>query len=414
MKNKITFLLFLSSFSLFSQTVSKKISALFLGNSYTYANNLPQLISDIALANGDTLYYDSNTPGGYTLQNHAGNTTSITKINSQKWDHIILQAQSQEPSIDPLQVAAQTTPYALKLDSMIKQSDSCTITTFYETWGRKYGDAGNCGMYPPVCTYAGMQDRLKQSYKLFADTTTGIMAPTGEAFRFSRQLDSTIDLYQPDQSHPSLAGSYLAACVFYEVLFHKNVANTSYWGGLSGGVALFLQQVAHATVTDSLSIWNLGVNVPYAPFTFTATNLQYQFNASDNFNHQWYFGDGSTSAQSDPLYTYGSSQTYTVSHVVNNDCVKDSFVMVILAGVSGMENEYTEKLSLYPSPASEFVHLSLPASCKKIMVHNALGIAVKEIDVPGTTPSIFIGELAPGCYFIQAEGFLQRIKFIKE
>ena len=41
----------------------KKLKVLFLGNSITYVNNLPQLIYDIALANGDTLVFDSNCPG---------------------------------------------------------------------------------------------------------------------------------------------------------------------------------------------------------------------------------------------------------------------------------------------------------------------------------------------------------------
>lgn len=40
---------------------------LFLGNSYTYANNLPLLVKNIAASAGDILYTDSNTPGGYTL-----------------------------------------------------------------------------------------------------------------------------------------------------------------------------------------------------------------------------------------------------------------------------------------------------------------------------------------------------------
>ena len=94
----------------------KKLHVLFLGNSYTYVNNLPQLIKDIALANGDTLLFDSNCPGGQTYQGHFNDVTSLSKINAQAWDCVVLQAQSQEPSFDPSQVAAQTLPYAIKLD----------------------------------------------------------------------------------------------------------------------------------------------------------------------------------------------------------------------------------------------------------------------------------------------------------
>ncbi len=401
--------LFLSS-SLFSQNVSKKLSVLFLGNSYTYVNNLPQLLHDLALANNDTLLFDSNTPGGYTLQNHSVDAASIAKINSQKWDHVILQAQSQEPSIDPSTVTAQTTPYAIQLHNLVKNNDSCTITAFYETWGRKYGDGMNCGTYTPVCTYAGMQDRLKQSYKLFADSTKGIMVPAGEAFRLSRQLDSTIDLYQSDLSHPSLEGSYLTACVFYETLFHKSIVGNSYLAGLSSNVAGFLQQVAHTTVTDSLLSWNLGSNIPYAPFTFAGTNLQYQFNSLSGFTHYWEFGDGNSSTQSNPLHTYLSSQTYTISHTVENACIKDSSVQVILAGVSDIGTFQSHSLRLFPNPAKDFITIPKMAGTT-VRIYSTLGVFMGEFIIE--QDKINVAQLPSGCYFI-THNKASTQKFIKE
>ena len=253
----ILFLLFIS-FAITSKAQFKKINALFLGNSYTYVNNLPQLIKDIALANGDTLLFDSNCPGGHTFNNHFNNVTSISKINSQAWDCVILQAQSQEPSFSPAQVEAQTLPYAIKLDSIIKHNNMCTETVFFETWGRKNGDASNCAAYPPICTYIGMQNRLRSSYKLFADTTHSLMSPAGEAWRKSIALNPNLELYSSDQSHPALEGSYLTACVFYETLFHKSVLTNTYTAGVSSINVSFLQQIAHDVVNDSLLTWNIG------------------------------------------------------------------------------------------------------------------------------------------------------------
>lgn len=259
----ILFLCLIGSATIHAQN-NKKIKVLFLGNSYTYVNNLPQLISDLALAKGDTLVFDSNCPGGATFNNHFTNGTSLSKINSQKWNYVVLQAQSQEPSFPPSQVGAQTLPYAVKLDSVIQQNDSCTITTFYETWGRKNGDASNCAAYPPLCTYTGMQNRLKQSYKLFADTCHALMAPAGEAWRSSISFSPALELYQADESHPSLEGSYLTACVFYEILFKKSVLSNTYTAGVATATASFLQQVAHAVVNDSLTVWNVGKYNPCA------------------------------------------------------------------------------------------------------------------------------------------------------
>jgi hypothetical protein len=213
---KIIFILLFFPAIFDAQNKSKKVTTLFLGNSYTYVNNLPQLISSIALAHGDTLIFDGNLIGGYTFNNHFTDATSLLKINAKLWDYVVLQGQSQEPSFPPSQVSAQTTPYAIKLDSAVKNNYSCTNTVFYETWGRKNGDAANCGFYPPLCTYTGMQNRLRTSYKKFADTTNSIMAPAGEAFKKSIALNPTLELYDPDQSHPSLSGSYLVACCLYK------------------------------------------------------------------------------------------------------------------------------------------------------------------------------------------------------
>lgn len=241
---------------------NQTVEALFLGNSYTAVNDLPQLIAQLANASNDVLLYQSNCPGGATFNTHFTNGTSISQITSQKWDVVILQAQSQEPAFPPAQVAQETLPFALKLDSVIHLNDSCTKTIFYETWGRKYGDAANCPFYPPICTYSGMQDRLKASYKLFADTCKALLAPAGEAWRQSIALDSSLNLYQSDNSHPSMEGSYLTACVFYEVIFNKSVVNNSFFASVDPAVALALQQIAHAVVTDSSSVWNIGAFNP--------------------------------------------------------------------------------------------------------------------------------------------------------
>jgi len=240
----------------------KKINVLFLGNSYTYVNNLPQLIKDIANANGDTLLYDSNCIGGYTFENHFNDVTSCAKIKAQAWNFVVLQAQSQEPSFSPGQVAAQTLPFAIKLDSLVKRANLCAQSVFFETWGRKNGDASNCAAYPPLCSYVGMQDRLRASYKLFADTTHTLMSPVGEAWRKSITNKPSLELYSTDESHPVIEGSYLAACVFYEVLFRKSVVANSYTAGLTATNVAFLQQVAHSVVNDSLLVWNIGKYIP--------------------------------------------------------------------------------------------------------------------------------------------------------
>ena len=255
MKYLFVFLLVLANIFCSAQS-NKKI--LFIGNSYTYVNNLPQMLHDFAIMNNDTILFDANTIGGYTFQNHCSDATTISKIKSQQWDYVVLQEQSQTPSFPPSQVQTDCYPYAKRLDSLIKANDSCTQTIFYMTWGRKYGDASNCASYPPLCTYAGMQLRLRESYLEMADSNKTFVAPAGAAWRNSIIADSTINLYQSDNSHPSVEGTYLTACVFYATIFNKSPIANPFMSSLGHATAVFLQTIAKQTVLDSLSNWRIG------------------------------------------------------------------------------------------------------------------------------------------------------------
>lgn len=300
---------------------------LFLGNSYTGNNNLPDLVKNLALAGGDTVYFDAHIIGGYTFNQHSNDATAISKINAPGgWDFVVLQEQSQMPSFSPSQVATDVFPFATKLDSLIHVADSCATTVFYMTWGRKYGDASNCGVYPPVCTFEGMQQRLKESYVQMAQDNEALVAPCGEAWKASHYADSTIDLWVGDLSHPSLAGSYLTACTIYETIFGKTSVANTYDPGLGAGTSYFLQQKAHQTVTDSASVWNIGELGPNLSFTSFQTGLTVQFtNTSTQADYfLWDFGDGNFSTDFSPTHNYSTSGIYPVKLSGQKYCMTDS------------------------------------------------------------------------------------------
>ena len=68
-----TLVLLLFPFCCFSQSYD----ILFIGNSYTYYNDLPEMVSNIASSFGDSVTYDQSTPGGSSLYAHAQNQTTI-------------------------------------------------------------------------------------------------------------------------------------------------------------------------------------------------------------------------------------------------------------------------------------------------------------------------------------------------
>jgi hypothetical protein len=328
---------------------------LFLGNSYTGVNDLPSIVQSLTLAGGDTLYKDSNTPGGYTFQGHSTNGTSLSLIRAKLWDFVVLQEQSQLPSFPQGQVQSDVYPYAAILNDSIKANDSCTVTVFYMTWGRKFGDAGNCQFWPPVCTYAGMQAELRRSYLNLANQNNALVAPCGSAWWESILRDSTLELYSPDQSHPSYAGSYLTGCVFYATMYRRSPIGLNFYGGLDTTTAVFLQQVAHDVVFDSLAQWRIGLDDAAASFTFTANSAgEANFNNSsfNANNYQWNFGDGGSDSVANPTHVYANSGQYLVTLIAANGCTSDTLTDTVEVILVGRQDPKTFAMSVSPNPSN--------------------------------------------------------------
>jgi len=222
-------------------------SVLFIGNSLTYVNDLPQTLSDIARSLGDTAETDMYAPGGYTLKQDAQDPTALDKIASRPWDFVVLQEQSELPALQDSQVDDEVTPYALELASDVRQAGPDTKVVFFETWAYKGGDPQYCASTPTLCDFESMQDQLSRSYGLLAQRSGGLLAPVGEAWRSARDAYPEIELYQSDGRHPSAEGTYLAAAVFYMVLFKKDVAGAASLG-IDPAQAKILQQVARQVV----------------------------------------------------------------------------------------------------------------------------------------------------------------------
>ncbi|HVJ22972.1 MAG TPA: DUF4886 domain-containing protein, partial [Burkholderiales bacterium] len=95
-----------------------------------------------------------------------------------------------------------------------------------------------------------MTRELAEQYTIAGNANDALVVPAGLAFAKSVARDPKINLYNADKRHPSLAGSYLAACVIYAAVHGKNPVGNSHKGGLDPKVADFLQQVAADTVKE--------------------------------------------------------------------------------------------------------------------------------------------------------------------
>ena len=155
-------ILFLAlSFSIFAIDVDaeKETKILFIGNSYTFCNDLPSMIKEISITAGKKISVDSYSIAGATFRNHcAGN--SMQMIKSGGYDIVVLQEQSQLPSFPDAPFEVEVFPWAKMLADTVFEYNDCVLPMFYMTWGRKNGDASNGVYFPVLSTYEGMDSML--------------------------------------------------------------------------------------------------------------------------------------------------------------------------------------------------------------------------------------------------------------
>lgn len=409
--------LLLSSFVFSQQTRN----VAFLGNSYTYANNLPQMISKLAQSSGDQLNYDSNTPGGYTLQGHSTNSNSIALIQQGIWDYVVLQEQSQLPSFPISQVNTDVFPYATILCNMITQYNSCAKPLFFMTWGRKYGDSQNCSVWPPVCTYEGMDSLLNLRYRMMANTNQAYVSPVGAVWRYIRSQDSTIELYSSDQSHPSLIGSYAAACTFYSLIFQKDPLLITDDYNIDHSIALQIREAAKTIAFDSLYKWNVGKYTPQANFSVVknGSTIQITNNSLFSDSYYWDFGDGDTSNLFEPSHTYDTDGTYLLKLIASKCNKSDTNDTTIVVNSTGIDYNFITDFKIFPNPTEDFLNIELnkPYDKVKLKIYSTDNKEVVSTYFTNTKSIVLnIKDLSIGIYilYIQLDDTTIREKIVIE
>jgi hypothetical protein len=403
MKKAITLFFVLLSTCTAAQPLFRK--ALFLGNSYTYVNDLPLLTAGLAYGSGDSLFFDSYTPGGYTLgwqpTAHATDPVSLAKIAGNSWDFVVLQEQSQTPSIYKLRDSCMI-PASIVLHDSVKSVNPCARVLFYLTWGRRFG--GMQCFTPNYCSFPfsgfnQMQDTLTRSYKMVADSLGDWIAPVGEAWRLAINNTGMV-LHSDDFSHPNLKGSYLAACVFYNVIFGKSSAGNPFLAGLPADTALMLQQAADSVTLGYASLWNLNNDLPEAGFeTAVNGNTLVTDNVSTNATQwRWDFGDGQSSTQFEPSHIYASGGDYTVKLRACNSCFCDSVEHVIHIVLSGNHTSPTNpEIIMITGPDDlGYVTFSNYNANGRFLLYNMVGKLVS--DVPVINGISVVSDLSKGLY----------------
>ncbi|NJK63331.1 MAG: hypothetical protein HC921_12200 [Synechococcaceae cyanobacterium SM2_3_1] len=251
------------------------VNLLFIGNSHTYFNELDQMVANLmeSLDSEQKVLAVRYAPSGYTFGNHqADYNTEGTAIrnwlltrpdSTPDWDLVVLQPQSQITGFAPSQQKnLEQKRAAFTLHQQITRLGARTMLLM--TWGYAEGDSGNPNIYPD---YLAMQDRLNQGFlalrSTLAEIREPVLAPVGPAFELvyedlKKQRQDPLaensrfrQLYAPDNYHPSLAGSYLAASTVTALFTDRSVAEASWVpDGLDPESAAYLRQVADRAVNQ--------------------------------------------------------------------------------------------------------------------------------------------------------------------
>src|SRR6516162_4920261 len=208
------------------------LKVLFIGNSFTARNDLPDLIVRLAAARGKTVEHRLISAGGASLRNHWNAGQALKAIQSGEYDHVVLQ----EQSTLPVKNAKRMHENVRLFDEATKAAGARTV--LYMTWARQHEPES--------------QQVITDAYTVIGRELGATVVPVGLAWqRFLGKHDRPV-LHDKDQSHPTLAGSYLAAYVFLAVLFGESpVGLGGDVDGLSEKELAFLQQVAWQTCSST-------------------------------------------------------------------------------------------------------------------------------------------------------------------
>ena len=223
---------------------------LFLGDSYTFVNDLPDTFAALAASGGHGVDTGMIALSGETLARHAASASDTAEINDTPWNFVVLQEQSEIPSETSLS-QTEMYPAVQRLTSTI--SDAGAQPLLFLTWGHRDGwpQAG-------LTSYSSMQAALDQGYETLSAEQGIPIAPVGWAWGTLLTQEPNADLWQSDGSHPTVEGTYLAACVFYATIFRQSPEGLSDHDGLSQDEAVRVQAVASNAVLGDTARWGLG------------------------------------------------------------------------------------------------------------------------------------------------------------
>jgi hypothetical protein len=207
----------------------RAVRVLFIGNSFTARNDLPAMVAGLAEAAGLKMEHRLISAGGASLRRHWNAGAAAEAIRTGRYDRVVLQ----EQSTLPVKSAARMHESVRLFDAEIRKAKSRTV--LYMTWARRHAPE--------------TQQAIADAYTTIGRELGADVIPAGLAWQAFLAKHQSPVLHDKDGSHPTVAGTYLAACAAFGILFGRSpVKNAFAVEGLSDPDRALLQRAAADTV----------------------------------------------------------------------------------------------------------------------------------------------------------------------
>ena len=224
--------------------INEKI--LFIGNSFTFYWNLPSIVEKMSIERGLNWDVSHFTVPSATLKSHWNNPDLKSLLESETFDHIIIQEHSSNILTN---ADGDSGFYFGQIKSIIPAS---TQIHFFSTW-----------MYPSIEQFNidNVEYPIEENIKEIIEGTANKLIPVGRAFKIFQDKYPQFSLLMEDDKHPNSNGSYLASCVIFSHISAESSMNLSkrykgvdnkgvdiYYSIVEDEVLPFLQQVSDEVV----------------------------------------------------------------------------------------------------------------------------------------------------------------------
>lgn len=276
MKNILLIALILNIIFCKSQKKADEINVLFIGNSLTYFHDMPQTVQKMVNETNPNIKIEQSTFPGQTLSGHLSEiitsrtengintrikepgeiTETEKKIAEKQWDVIILQTGTIAVLIPEDRDLNENK--AIAAIKKLVSNPNCKFILF-NTWASK--DRGYPKQYclpshvidesiqkekccsPVLKSLENEVQVINESYQLVAKENNLIKSDNGTKFFEILTKHPEIELYE-DEIHPNKYGSFLNACIFYQLLTDKKASDLKYNGEIEAKISEILKKTA--------------------------------------------------------------------------------------------------------------------------------------------------------------------------